>query len=137
MNRLVVCLAVLLLSGNIALSREPKENDSDVNYDESKVPHYDLPPLLVSAEGKAIKTPEEWRNIRRPQILALFGNLIYGRIPEPESPIRTEFEVVRADPQRCSDSFQQRQGQSGNVGARLCAEQGDQTRAGVYEAQLQ
>ncbi|TKJ37802.1 MAG: acetylxylan esterase [Planctomycetes bacterium B3_Pla] len=98
MNRLVVCLAVLLLSGNIALSREPKENDSDVNYDESKVPHYDLPPLLVSAEGKAIKTPEEWRNIRRPQILALFGNLIYGRIPEPESPIRTEFEVVKADP---------------------------------------
>ncbi|MHC4074615.1 MAG: alpha/beta hydrolase family protein [Planctomycetota bacterium] len=99
MNRLVVCLAVLLLSGgDVAMSREPKENDSDVNYDESKVPHYDLPPLLVSAEGKAIKTPEEWRNIRRPQILALFGNLIYGRIPEPESPIRTEFEVVRADP---------------------------------------
>jgi len=99
MNRLAVCLAVLLLSsGDVALSREPKENDSDVNYDESKVPHYDLPPLLVSAEGKAIKTPEEWRNIRRPQILALFGNLIYGCIPEPESPIRTEFEVVKADP---------------------------------------
>ncbi len=98
MNRLAVCLAVLLLSGALVFGREPKENDSDVNYDESRVPHYDLPPLLVSAEGKTIETPEEWRNIRRPQILALFSNLIYGRIPEPESPVRTEFEVVKADP---------------------------------------
>ncbi len=99
MKKLAVCLAVLLFSGTITLSREPKEYDSDVIYDQSKVPHYDLPPLLVTAEGKTIKTPEEWRNIRRPQILALFSNLVYGRVPEPESPIKTEFEVKKTDPE--------------------------------------
>ena len=99
MKKLAVCLAVLLFSSNITLTREPKEYDSDVIYDQSKVPHYDLPPLLVTAEGKTIKTPEEWRNIRRPQILALFSNLVYGRVPKPESPIKTEFEVKKTDPE--------------------------------------
>jgi len=99
MKKLAVCLAVLLFSSNITLTREPKEYDSDVIYDQSKVSHYDLPPLLVTAEGKTIKTPEEWRNIRRPQILALFSNLVYGRVPKPESPIKTEFEVKKTDPE--------------------------------------
>lgn len=99
MKKLAVCLAVLLFSSTITLSREPKEYDSDVIYDQSKVPHYDLPPLLVTAEGKTIKTPEEWMNIRRPQILALFSNLVYGCVPKPESPIKTEFEVKKTDPE--------------------------------------
>ena len=99
MKKLAVCLAVLLFSSTITLSREPKEYDSDVIYDQSKVPHYDLPPLLVTAGGKTIKTPEEWRNIRRPQILALFSNLVYGCVPKPQSPIKMEFKVKRTDPE--------------------------------------
>jgi len=99
MKKLAVSLAVLLFSCTLALSREPKEYDSDVVYDESGVPHYDLPPLLVTAEGKAIETPEEWMNVRRPQILSLFGNLVYGCVPKPESPITTKFEVKKIDSQ--------------------------------------
>ena len=98
MKKLAICLIILLFSSTLALSREPKEYDSDIIYDESKVPHYDLPPLLVTAEGKAIKTPEEWRNIRRPQILALFSNLVYGRVPEPQSPVKIQFEVKKTEP---------------------------------------
>jgi len=98
MKKLTACLTVLLLSGSLAFSREPKEYDGDIIYDESKIPHYDLPPLLVTAEGRTIKTPEEWRNIRRPQILALFGNLVYGRVPKPQSPVKIEFEVKKTDP---------------------------------------
>ncbi|NIP98055.1 MAG: hypothetical protein GWO24_33365, partial [Akkermansiaceae bacterium] len=79
-------------------AREPKEYDNDVNYDEQKIHHYDLPPLLVTSQGKRITTPEEWHNIRRPEILSLFSNLIYGRVPEPAHPLKTEFEVVRTDP---------------------------------------
>jgi len=99
MKKLAICLTVLLFSSTLVFSREKKEYDSDVNYDQSKIPHYDLPPLLVTAEGKTIKTPEEWRNIRRPQILALFSNLVYGRVPKPRSPIKTEFEVKKTDPE--------------------------------------
>jgi hypothetical protein len=74
-----------------------KEDDKSVNYDESRVPEYDLPPLLVTAEGERITTAEEWRTQRRPQILSLFSNLIYGRVPEPLSPIVSSYETVRTD----------------------------------------
>jgi len=98
MKKLVLCTVVVLLSRMSVLGREPKEYDSDVIYDQSKVLHYDLPPLLVTAEGKRITTAEEWKNIRRPQILSLFANLVYGRVPQPESPVKMEFEVKKTDP---------------------------------------
>ena len=78
---------------------EGKYHDKDLVYDEAKVPPYDLPPILMSSEGKPITTPEEWFNIRRPQLMALFGNLVYGVVPAPESPIRTTFEVVKTNAQ--------------------------------------
>ncbi len=100
MRNFAIILLILTagLAGNAAFAREPKESDIDVNYDEGRLPKYHLPPLLVTAEGKRITTPEEWRNIRRPQILSLFSNLIYGRVPEPMSPIETEYHVVATDP---------------------------------------
>ena len=98
MKKAMVCAAILLLSGALGLSRELKEYDSDLIYEESKVPHYDLPPLLVTAEGKPVTTAEEWMHVRRPQILALFANLIYGRVPQPPSPIEMECEVTKTDP---------------------------------------
>ncbi|MBN2130690.1 MAG: hypothetical protein JW741_14400, partial [Sedimentisphaerales bacterium] len=98
MKKAILWLTVLLLGTAPALAREPKEYDSDVIYDESKIPHYDLPPLLVTAEGEPVTTAEQWRNVRRPQILSLFSNLVYGRVPEPESPIEIQFEVKKTDP---------------------------------------
>jgi len=88
MSKAIVYLMVLLLGCTAASAREPKEYDSDVIYDESKIPHYDLPPLLVTAEGELVTTAKQWRNVRRPQILSLFSNLVYGRVPQPESPIK-------------------------------------------------
>ena len=99
MIKAMVCLTLVLLGSTPALGREAKEYDDDVIYDEGKVPHYDLPPLLVTAEGKPVTTAEAWRNVRRPQILSLFSNLVYGRVPEPEDPIKTEFEVKQTDPE--------------------------------------
>jgi hypothetical protein len=79
------------------LADEPKNHDFDVIRDEASVPPYQLPPILVSSEGKPITTAEEWFNLRRPQLMALFGNLIYGVVPAPESPITTTFGVVKTD----------------------------------------
>jgi hypothetical protein len=53
--------------------------------------------LLVSAEGEAITTAEAWRHVRRPEILSLFANLVYGRVPKPESPIETAFAVEKTN----------------------------------------
>lgn len=91
------CLVLCLLGSGVR-GRELKESDRDLIYDESLVPAYDLPPLLVAADGRPITTPEAWREIRRPEILGLFSGLIYGRVPQAAHPIRTEFEVRRTDP---------------------------------------
>jgi len=51
------------------------------NYDESKVPSYKLPELLISLKGKEITNAKEWIEIRRPEIMALFEDCMYGKIP--------------------------------------------------------
>lgn len=93
----VIALSLLFACCAVVHAREKKEYDRDVNYDETRIPHYDLPALLVTAAGERVTTPEQWRNVRRPEILGLFSNLIYGRVPEPASPVQQEFEVVDED----------------------------------------
>lgn len=92
-----ILTAVLCALALSASAREPKEYDNDLIYDESLIPHYDLPELLVSAEGDPIETAEEWMTIRRPQILSLFSNLVYGRVPKAAHPVEIEFDVVKID----------------------------------------
>jgi hypothetical protein len=53
----------------------------ETNYDESKVPAYALPELLVSRDGKVIGSSKEWMEIRRPELLSLFEESMYGKIP--------------------------------------------------------
>ncbi len=100
LRRIVACLALLTV-GLGAISRgwseEAKYHDKDLILGEARVPAYDLPPILVTSEGKPVTTADEWFQVRRPQIMALFGNLIYGVVPAPESPLRTTFEVVRTN----------------------------------------
>ncbi len=51
------------------------------NYDESKVPDLILPDPFVSFRGKSIRTVEDWESVRRPEILQLFEENVYGKIP--------------------------------------------------------
>jgi len=52
------------------------------NSDESKVNNYTLPDPLQLKNGDLIKSPEDWWNKRRPEIVADFESEIYGRLPE-------------------------------------------------------
>ncbi len=99
MKATIALLAFLTVGLASVAAREPKEYDRDVNYDEARLPKYDLPPLLVTPEGKKITSPEEWHQVRRPQILALFSNLIYGKVPQPAAAIEQSYEVVKTDPE--------------------------------------
>lgn len=51
------------------------------NYDESKIPPYKLPEVLVSSAGKKILNAKDWTEVRRPEILSLFEQSMYGKIP--------------------------------------------------------
>jgi hypothetical protein len=44
----------------------------------------DIPPLLLDASGSRIDTTEEWRRVRRPELLDRFSTLVYGRTPRRE-----------------------------------------------------
>jgi hypothetical protein len=60
------------------------------NYDESKVGSYTLPDPLVFADGKPVRTPQDWRR-RRAEILELFATNVFGHSPNP--PATTTFDV--------------------------------------------
>ena len=52
------------------------------NYDETKVPSYTLPEVLKTSTGQIIKNTREWENNRRPEVLTLFENDVYGQMPK-------------------------------------------------------
>lgn len=64
----------------------------EANYEESKVPDYILPELLITQDGRKIKSPEEWFRLRRPEIMMQFEYQEYGKIPEAE--VRVSFEML-------------------------------------------
>jgi hypothetical protein len=51
-----------------------------VNYDEAKVGAYTLPDPLVFADGSPVRTAADWGR-RRAELLALFEEHVYGRMP--------------------------------------------------------
>ncbi|MCF7668237.1 MAG: prolyl oligopeptidase family serine peptidase [Verrucomicrobia bacterium] len=57
-----------------------------------------LPEVLKTADSKVIKSPEQWRQDRRPQILELFKEHVYGRAPvgRPDD-LRFEVTETRSD----------------------------------------
>lgn len=62
----------------------------DYNYDESKVPRFDLPDPLTSLAGEPVASAEAWINERRPEILELFRKHVYGRSPAAPEEMRAE-----------------------------------------------
>ena len=67
----------------------------DVNYDEARVPAYQLPDPLRLADGRAVTDAATWRNERRPELLRLFEEHVYGKAPS--RPEAMTFEVTSVD----------------------------------------
>jgi hypothetical protein len=65
------------------------------NYDEDKVPKYTLPDPLVLSDGTKVTDAEMWRTKRRPEILRLFTEQVYGK--SPPRPQEVPFEVTSVD----------------------------------------
>lgn len=76
-------------------------------YDESKVPPYELPEVLVTSAGKKVRTAKEWETQRRPEILALFAEQVYGKTPTKKLPVR--FETTSVDRQALNGTATRKQ----------------------------
>ena len=51
------------------------------NYNESNIPEFVLPEPLQLQNGKKVKNAQMWAEKRRPEILSLFEENVYGKIP--------------------------------------------------------
>ena len=61
------------------------------NYDEAKIPKYELPEVLRGEDGKVVTSAEQWQKSRRDELLELFTKEVYGRAPQP---FEISYEVV-------------------------------------------
>ena len=81
-------LACLLILSAAAACSQPK----NANYDEAKVPAYTLPDPLKMADGKPVTDRSTWTAKRRPELIHLFEENIYGI--SPARPKRVVSEVL-------------------------------------------
>lgn len=51
------------------------------NYDEARVPDYTLPDPLTLLDGSRVETADDWIQRRRPEVLKLFHEHVYGTMP--------------------------------------------------------
>lgn len=51
------------------------------NYDENKIKPYKLPQILIDEKGNPVESSKQWQNHRRPELLKLFTEQVYGRAP--------------------------------------------------------
>ena len=67
----------------------------DVNFEETKVPEYNLPDLLTCLDGTKVTDKRLWFEKRQPEILELFEHHMYGKMPG--KPEKMSFEITSID----------------------------------------
>lgn len=72
---IIASVAILLLSRSLSAQKR------DANYEESKVPAYELPDPLVFDGGRPVKNARQWSRKRRAEVLEIFAQEMYGHIP--------------------------------------------------------
>ena len=93
--RSLVLVGLLIAAvGSFAVAAD-KPAVAPPNYDESKIPAYTLPDLLVMQDGTKVTDAETWRTKRRPEVLKLFETYMYGRTVAGRSEKMT-FEVLES-----------------------------------------
>lgn len=80
MNRRLLVAFAVLVCGVAELKAQSK---FVANYDESKIPDFDLPDPLTTEAGKPVVDADMWEQVRKPELLKLFASQVYGTAPPP------------------------------------------------------
>ncbi|QDT35753.1 alpha/beta hydrolase family protein [Stratiformator vulcanicus] len=74
--------------------KQAEAGRTHLTFREAEVEPYELPPLLKRADGTVVETADEWQ-ARRAELLTLFEEHVYGRLPGP--PEEMSFELLSED----------------------------------------
>jgi hypothetical protein len=75
-------LAITLFTSFVLFRGTALSQPSDpINLEEEKVAAYTLPDVLQLRSGERVRSVAEWERIRRPQIVALYQQYVYGKMP--------------------------------------------------------
>jgi hypothetical protein len=88
---------ILLISIACIAHYETVRAAEEFNYDEARVPSYTLPDVLKAEDGTAINSVELWQNHRRPELLRLFEEHVFGTLPVGEYKLRTKVRSEKRD----------------------------------------
>lgn len=93
LNKSLFLVPFMILTGEDWAEAQQKK----ANYDETQIAPYTLPELLVTQEGKTVTTPAQWSEDRRPEVLALFQQHVFGRTPGNWGKVSFEIKEVKKD----------------------------------------
>ncbi|MDB5095750.1 MAG: acetylxylan esterase [Cyanobacteria bacterium RYN_339] len=86
-RKVIATSCVLALAGPAGAASE--------NHDEARVGQVVLPDVLQLTSGKRVANADEWRRLRRPEILRLFETNVYGR--SPSAPLQASYRQLSLD----------------------------------------
>ena len=93
MKRIGLLSLTLLMTVTIA----GQNKNAPVNYDESKVPVFEIPDALTCQDGQRITTAKQWEKKRRPELLRMFSELEYG-VTQQHTGIKVKYELMSENP---------------------------------------
>lgn len=90
-------VSIMTLFLSLAAFRAVSAQRFRPNYDESKVPKYVLPDPLVTCDGRRVTDAATWRATRRPELLRLFEQHVYGKSPGRPKDMTFHVDSVATD----------------------------------------
>ncbi len=90
MLRIAMVAILFAVGSSVSVAKPP----ADTNYDETKVPSYELPNALIDNAGQSVGR-DEWVAHRRGEVLRMFEDSVYGKTPSRK--LAVKYEVVETD----------------------------------------
>ena len=100
--------ALLSLALLVSAAISGQNKNAPVNYDENKVPTFELPDVLKCEDGSRVETAKQWEKKRRPELLKMFSEQEYGVTPR-RTGIKVKYEIVASNPMAMSGLATQKQ----------------------------